>query len=673
MNLKSIQVKIATLCGGTLLLTAGVIVGVSVVSLRGDAIVGEENTAKVTAQSNASEFASQLNSAIRTAGTLADTLGGIHDDQVELDISREATIGILKSIVANHPEIRSVYTAWEEDAFDGLDVAYADVEGSDASGRFVPYVSRNESGEVIVRSIVGLESSTPGAGGVPEGQPYLQARSSMAPIAIGPHQVPGDASGDLLVSTVVPVIVNETFYGIVGVDIETPKLEEAIGEVETLLVSPGGLVAAWSGRPDATGQSLSDLSPEFWSAVQDAESQGAIAEWSSGTLRSIYPFKPSGVEQGWYSIVSIPESVAMSGVVAVLQRQVLISAVMVLAGLALSFFAAGAIAKPIANAARMMRDIAEGEGDLTRELEVRSKDEVGELSHWFNALVSNIREVLLDVRKVGIAVDEAAGQVREHSQSVMADMESQGRQTNMVASAVEEMAASASEVSSKLGDTSSNATQAGQLAEEGNQVVERTVESIRSVSESIGEASRSILELSERSDQIGDIISVINDIADQTNLLALNAAIEAARAGEHGRGFAVVADEVRKLAERTTKATEEVGSVIADIQLRTKNAGEHMTQSTERMESGAHLAAEAGDALGHILVSSRGVSSDVQAIAEASSQQSQASSEVAQSIEEINALAQRTGQSIASSNKSIEGMVSQSASLRNLLGRFKLD
>ena len=212
----------------------------------------------------------------------------------------------------------------------------------------------------------------------------------------------------------------------------------------------------------------------------------------------------------------------------------------------------------------------------------------------------------------------------------------------------------------------------GRTAEEGGGVVEQTVTGMNAISEAVSASADSVRELGARGEQIGQVIEVINDIADQTNLLALNAAIEAARAGEHGRGFAVVADEVRKLADRTTKATEEVADSIRAIQNETENAVERMQSGTEQVAKGVELAGQAGAALREIVGGTRDVSSLVQSIAAGAEQQSSASEEVSRNADAIKAVTQQATEGANQSAAASAQLSSKAESLQQLLGAFKL-
>lgn len=340
--------------------------------------------------------------------------------------------------------------------------------------------------------------------------------------------------------------------------------------------------------------------------------------------------------------------------------------------LILGVFITRTITRPLNATVAMLKDIAEGEGDLTKRLDVSSTDEIGELAKWFNAFVERVHGVISEVSSTSNEVASAATEVAASAEQMEAGLINQQEQTTQVSAAIEEMAATVVEVSAKSSEAASAAEQSGNEALQGGQVVAETVDEMGGISEQVNIAATAVSELGKKGEQIGEIISVINDIADQTNLLALNAAIEAARAGEHGRGFAVVADEVRKLAERTTTATEEVGKSIREIQHETGTAVTQIQAGTERVSKGVELANSAGDALSTIVDSSKNVQSMVQSIAAASEEQSAATSQIARSIEQIDAVTRESLEGARQAAQAAGQLSSQAEGLQAIVAQFKI-
>lgn len=331
-----------------------------------------------------------------------------------------------------------------------------------------------------------------------------------------------------------------------------------------------------------------------------------------------------------------------------------------------------AIVRPILDTVDRLKDIAEGEGDLTQRLQTNDYDELGQLAIWFNKFLDNVLELVTTVRDVANDFDASTEALDNSARTISERVQEQSSETGAAAAAIEEVAQSAGEVASRSQDAAENARRSGEQADEGNESVKKTVESMNSIAEMVRTSTISIEKLGEQSQQIGQVIEVINEIADQTNLLALNAAIEAARAGEHGRGFAVVADEVRKLADRTTSATGEIHESIHAMQQGAIQAVEDMKAGITRVDEGVTLAQNSGQSLVHILEQVQGSSQMIESIASAAAEQTSASQALAENVDRINEVAQATASETQRSSQAVSQLAGKARELRELLGRYKL-
>ncbi|HEX3484891.1 MAG TPA: methyl-accepting chemotaxis protein, partial [Micropepsaceae bacterium] len=286
------------------------------------------------------------------------------------------------------------------------------------------------------------------------------------------------------------------------------------------------------------------------------------------------------------------------------------------------------ISKALNKMIGMMKDLAEGEGDLTKRLEIATNDELSELAGWFNTFLIKVHHIIYEVAGTADQVASASEQLSSSATLQAQGADAQNDQTTQVATAMQEMSSTVQQVSESCTHAAEASRHAAETAREGGTVVEKTLTQMRSIAESVGGTAKQMVDLGRRSDQIGVIAGVIDDIADQTNLLALNAAIEAARAGEQGRGFAVVADEVRKLAERTTAATKEIAEMIKTIQDGTSGAVKAMEVGSQQVEAGVTSTARAGESLQQIIHMSEEVGSMISHIATAATQQTGASVEI---------------------------------------------
>jgi len=338
----------------------------------------------------------------------------------------------------------------------------------------------------------------------------------------------------------------------------------------------------------------------------------------------------------------------------------------------LGFVIIAGITKPLQTLVTMLHDIAQGEGDLTRRLAEDRRDELGEVAHWFNQFVSNIHDIITQVCGTTTQVATASSQLHGTAEQIATAAEEVAAQSATVATASEEMSATSNDISHNCTLASDSACRASQTANSGADVVKETICGMQAIADKVRESAHTVESLGARSDQIGAIVGTIEDIADQTNLLALNAAIEAARAGEQGRGFAVVADEVRALAERTTKATHEIGEMIKAIQTETEGAVASMEQGVREVEKGMDSSRRSGDALQQILEAISDVNLQVQQIATAAEEQTAVTGEISSNIHQITDVVQDTATGAHQTADAASGLSRTAQDLQQLVGRFRL-
>ena len=302
----------------------------------------------------------------------------------------------------------------------------------------------------------------------------------------------------------------------------------------------------------------------------------------------------------------------------------------------LSFFISRSITAPVAVLVNQAQRVANGELDI--QLAAGGNDEIGRLSCSFRTMVQNLRTIIGHVSETSSQVAAAAIQLNSTAKRIATDAEEVASQTISVATAGEQMSATSGDIAQNCLLAAEGAQRASHSAGNGVLVVEKTVSVMGQIADRVQESARTVESLGARSDQIGAIIGTIEDIADQTNLLALNAAIEAARAGEQGRGFAVVADEVRALAERTTRATREIGEMIKTIQQETRGAVSAMEQGVLQVENGTVEAAKSGQALQDILAQINAATLQVSQIATAAEEQTATTTEISGNMHRINGI-----------------------------------
>ena len=330
------------------------------------------------------------------------------------------------------------------------------------------------------------------------------------------------------------------------------------------------------------------------------------------------------------------------------------------------------ISKPMNEILAMVTDIAQGEGDLTKRLDYVARDQMGQICVMFNNFIEKLHGIISRVAHNTVQLAAAANQLMTSAEQIATGAEEVAAQAGTVATAGEQMAATSGDIARNCQMAAGSGTQASSTAIAGADVVNNTVGVMGKIAGRVKGTAETIERLGARSDQIGEIIGTIQDIADQTNLLALNAAIEAARAGEQGRGFAVVADEVRALAERTTKATREIGEMIKAIQSETRSAVTAMEEGVLEVEQGTFEAAKSGQALQEILEQINSVTMQVNQVATAAEEQTATTGEISSNIQQITEVVHQTAKGAQESASAANSLARLAEELQRLVGQFKV-
>jgi len=370
-------------------------------------------------------------------------------------------------------------------------------------------------------------------------------------------------------------------FGAIGVDVTLGKLTDMVKSVKfgqegyVMLIEDTGKVLADPSNPENNFKELTEVSASHKTLADNAYGLSHV-EFEGETW---FANKYESPALGWKFIGLVPASEVYASANSLTQYIIMIAIVMAIIFTLIGYAIVAVVAKPMAIITNGLEDIASGEGDLTRRLDIESQDESGHMANAFNRFVESISILVGKIKNSSQGVKDIAQQSRDLSTQLHDVVTHQVSATDMVSTAFNEMVATANEVATNCTQAAAAADTSQKHVQEGNQLIQKTVDSVGHLETALNESNSAMTVLSEESQNITTILDTIRGIAEQTNLLALNAAIEAARAGEQGRGFAVVADEVRTLAGRTAESTEEIDRLLSRLRGQTENVAGKLSAS----------------------------------------------------------------------------------------------
>lgn len=576
--MRTIQSKIAIGAGTAVMGTVIVLAGLAAYSAYRAQVATASSVALSQAKQTAGQVKSELEMALASARALADALAVVRPG-TENQLNREQVTHMLRSVALKNSTLLGVYTGWEPNAFDGSDAQFAGKPGHDATGRLIPYLVRNASGEVKLEPLADYENQTPGPTGTRKGEYYLCAKDNLSECILNPFPYLVNGREVLMTSLIAPILRDGRFVGIVGVDVQLATLQARVDRAQVAegkgviaILANNGRVVAAQNRPELAGGAGTQFRPY----LSEARLRGVLAgqdltSREDGELAALTPVTVGGTKTPWTVAALVP------------------SAVITAAARSTAFEQAGAglVVGLIAVALTVL------------------------------VVVGGIKSVLLSVvatlSRNAEQVAGAAAQVADSSQAL-----AQG--ATELAAAIEETSASATEVHSMGDGNSEHASSASDL-------VGRTLTQIKEANQRLDLLVGAMGEISDSSGKISKINRTIDEIAFQTNILALNAAVEAARAGEAGLGFAVVADEVRTLAQRCAQASRETSELIEE--------------SIARAAEGRSKVEQVVDAIGTITEQSANIQHLVSGVKEGSLEQAQGIRQISQAIGQMEQVTQR--------------------------------
>ncbi len=599
------------------------------------------------------------------------------------DLREDLTRQVRTALDAN-PSLIGLYVVFEANALDGKDELFAGQGelGSNDKGRFSLYWSQSTPGQLEAEAMdeAQLADTSAGPSGTPYNAWYTCPRDTGKPCVLDPYFDDINGQQVLMTSIAFPLEQNGKVIGVLGLDISLASLQQLSvnanqelydGKGHVSIISPAGLLAGNSRDASLLGkpavQAYPDHSSELLGLVGSGRSQ--FLEHDS-MLRVLEPLQPIPESKPWAVLLEVPKH-ALLGPALKLEQQLdqqrtddtlfslVLALVAILGGVLLMWLTARGVTRPILAVASMLQNIASGEGDLTRRLDYAKADELGTLAGWFNRFLDKLQPIIADVKN---SVQDARGTADQSSaiaSQTSAGMQQQFREVDQVATASQEMSATAHDVANSAAQAADAARGADAATRDGLAVIDRTTLSIEQLASELSAAMQEVEGLASSSEKIGSVLEVIRAIAEQTNLLALNAAIEAARAGEAGRGFAVVADEVRNLARRTQDSVEEIRQVIEGLQSGTREVVSSMHSSHKQAQGSVDQVEQAVSAL-------RRIGDAVTVITDMNLQIASAAEEQSAVAEEIN----RNVASIRDVTETLAGQADESAQVSQSLNRL---
>ncbi|MBH5316951.1 methyl-accepting chemotaxis protein [Paenibacillus sp. GSMTC-2017] len=581
-----------------------------------------------------------------TLVTLSESLKSM---RMQSGSSRPAAATLLNNVLEENPNAYGLFMLWEPNAFDGKDTDHVSSLGNgDATGRFNIYVERHGA-EIKKDQLINYDKEG-------SGDYYLLTKQTLKTQYMEP-MLYDDGNQKVMKATIVMPMLDDSgkLLGIVGFFLSMDSLQEAAAKYTPMggyvaLITEAGTYLTNPTDPDSIGKTFGD-NPEkvlLWEEIVKNKQDTGYTMNSKGkrVMRSFDGIKLPGTDQVWYTQTAVEESRILEDYEkSRLTTIALTIAAMMLLGVVVYILVRQMIVKPVQSLMSKMKEMAEG--DLTGQLDIRTNDEIGQMGQAFNAMSVKLRDMFRLVSELATTVgqtsqqltagaseaSEASRKIAESIQLVADGAQSQSRSSEDTSLAIQEMANGAMRISESSADVSATTEEVAKQTRCGNVKMQQAVGKMDSIHHTADETEKALHQLALKSEDIGSAIQLIADISVQTNLLSLNAAIEASRAGEHGRGFAVVAGEIRKLAEGAKSATTQISTILKEIQTDTKRVESAMKKGIGEIAIGVEAVGEGGQLFRSILQEIERVNGQLQAVSDASQQMTASTEEISATMD----------------------------------------
>ncbi|MDX1391019.1 MAG: methyl-accepting chemotaxis protein [Rheinheimera sp.] len=697
----TMRLQIAVVAASCLVIAVAASIGFGVVSSQRLFEINRSNSTALSVQQISRALDGQLQQqadyvellitrSLGVAKGLADATDALSG--VNAPLSREQYSEVVRRAMLNNPQLLGAYIVWEPGAVDDRDADYrGNGKHSTAEGQFGPYWTRDSKGKLDIQpvSTSGLYDETRNSQGLRGSEWYLCPRDRKSSCIIDPALWTVQGVPTLMTSIVHPIYQEQKFIGIAGVDISMAFMQQLLteqdqglysGAGELRIISYHGYIVADTADPSKIGTVLENSA---WQALRPSVQNGQRSfEQVKDNFYVAVPIRLAAFDSPWLLQYEVPAAVALAEVEALNNSltseynrstlwQVLLGAVIAVLGALILYIVAGRLAKPLQDVTAKVEKLAQSEGDLTSRMALNRKDEIGHLATALDLFLDKTHHIVRDTAQLVAELKLSSDTSAEISGRTHQDVSLQQKAIEQVATAVTQMSSTAAEVANQAAVTADLSQQASLAVKDGDSAVEQNSSFITTLADSMQQSGQMMTQLEQASASINNIVEVIKNISEQTNLLALNAAIEAARAGEQGRGFAVVADEVRSLASRTQQSTGEIQLLITDLTSRTQQVVKAMLQNRQMTEQCQQTAAAAQQKLQQAISAAASISDAATQIASAAEQQSVVSEDVSNNVVQISSAVTGLSQSATDAAEQSRLIASIAVKIDRQISRFR--
>lgn len=672
--LKDISIKIKiTLLGGfsTILMAVTIITYVSI-SMQDEAIAQAQKNVLHIAKVNSSEIKAKMEVAMHSARTLAIALSTQITSSEKM--SRDQVNNMLKELLVEDKSFLGTYTVWEPNAFDGKDSEFVNTKGHDETGRFIPYWTQDAQGNLDVEALVDYTK-------VGAGDYYQIPKKTKKEAILEPYIYKVQGKDVLLTSLVVPIMADGKVYGMAGIDISLDFLQNIADNLDIYektgvgsILTYGGMIAGLTKQPKLVGKSLKVLSAKWYeNNLKVIQSAKELRDYNSGGKYFIAfaPMKLGKTDTQWSVRIEVPEKKVLEYSRNVVQNIIFIGIVLSIIVLIVFLLVLKKIINPLTQLVERTNELSSGDGDLTKRLPVNSENEIGQAGNSINSFIEKVKNLVVNAKNLSNENSSVSHELSTTSLEVGKNVE---KSVDIINDTTKQTETTLEEIMNSIEDarkSKKEILEANKMLNEARIDIVSLTKKVQNSAEAEVDLARQLESLSSDTEQVKGVLTVIAEIADQTNLLALNAAIEAARAGEHGRGFAVVADEVRQLAERTQKSLTEINSTISIIVQSTVSASEQMSKNSKEMNELSSISDEVESKINETtaIVNSATIANDK--TVKDFENTGENIKAISNNVNEINSISSQSARSVEEIASAAEHLNKMTEELANKLGEFR--